>query len=298
MLSLVNLPRFSIVTPSFNQAQYLEATIKSVLSQGYPKLEYFVFDGGSTDGSIDILKRYADRLTYWESEPDRGQTDAIAKGFRRATGDLMNWLNSDDLLAPGALYTIARLYQRNPRASLYAAAVENFSGDLLSGRINKVIPEHIDLPSLLLASGRSPKRHQPGIFFTRKAYETVGGINPSYHFCMDLDLHGRLLETSANVVYDGTTVAYFRLHPAAKTRKVDSVAATVREYVEVTDAIGRRSQVSPGHHLHLRTLLGGVMIALKTKRPHIAIPCLIQAASICGRVLKAALQSIWKKVIG
>src|SRR5215203_5523737 len=103
-------PRISIVTPSFNQAPYLEETIRSVLLQGYPNLEYFVFDGGSTDGSVEILRRYAAFLDGWVSERDKGQSDAINKGLARCTGTIVNWLCSDDLLLPGALFRIAEAF--------------------------------------------------------------------------------------------------------------------------------------------------------------------------------------------
>src|SRR5712664_2616221 len=107
-------PRISIVTPSFNQASYLEAALKSVLDQNYPNLEYIVVDGGSTDGSVEIIQRYADRLTYWVSQPDRGQMDALNKGFRRTTGEIMAWLNSDDMLCSWALQTVGHIFQDLP----------------------------------------------------------------------------------------------------------------------------------------------------------------------------------------
>lgn len=97
------LPRITIVTPSYNQGQFLERTIVSVLQQGYPNLEYIVMDGGSTDGSVDVIKKYQDRLTYWESGPDQGQSEAINKGFAKSSGEILGWLNSDDTLEPGAL---------------------------------------------------------------------------------------------------------------------------------------------------------------------------------------------------
>ena len=107
-------PKISIVTPSFNQAQYLEETIRSVLLQGYPNLEYFVYDGGSTDGSVDILRRYGAFLDGWVSERDKGQSDAINKGFARCTGEVVNWLCSDDVLLPGALSQVGQAFVERP----------------------------------------------------------------------------------------------------------------------------------------------------------------------------------------
>src|SRR6266699_3928213 len=102
--------KISVVTPSFNQAIYLESTLRSVLEQDYPHVEHIVIDGGSTDGSVDILQRYASRLAFWRSEKDGGQAEAIAKGFQRATGDILCWLNSDDLFLPGALRAVAEVF--------------------------------------------------------------------------------------------------------------------------------------------------------------------------------------------
>ncbi|MBZ0305900.1 MAG: glycosyltransferase, partial [Anaerolineae bacterium] len=106
-------PRITVVTPSYNQGQYLEATIRSVLSQNYPNLEYIVIDGGSTDTSTAIIQKYADQLAYWVSEKDRGQTHAINKGFQRGTGEVMGWLNSDDILLPGTLHAVGRAFAQD-----------------------------------------------------------------------------------------------------------------------------------------------------------------------------------------
>src|SRR5262245_9832375 len=112
-------PRISIVTPSFNQACFLEQCLLSVLDQRYPDLEFLVLDGGSTDGSVEIIRRYENRLTHWVSEPDGGQSAAINRGFCRATGDVVAWLNSDDYYLPGALERIADAYRKSPDASFY-----------------------------------------------------------------------------------------------------------------------------------------------------------------------------------
>ena len=206
----LKLPRITLVTPSYNQGRYLAETIESVLAQNYPNLEYFVFDGGSTDGSREILAHYADRLDYWESAPDNGQSDAISKGFRRATGVMLNWLNSDDLLAPGALAQMAALYLTDTRAGIYAAAVENFTDGHFDAPREKSKPNNLDIESLLGLTGRIVNRHQPGIFFSRDLYELSGEVALRYHFCMDLDLHGRLLLAGGRVIYSDCTVAYFR----------------------------------------------------------------------------------------
>src|SRR5437667_5688340 len=114
----MSLPRISIVTPSYNQGKYLEQTIRSVLDQGYPNLEYIICDGGSTDISVEIVKKYSDRLAWWCSEKDRGQSDAINKGWRRATGDILAYLNSDDVLLPGAIERVVRAFQQTPSAGV------------------------------------------------------------------------------------------------------------------------------------------------------------------------------------
>ena len=107
-------PKITVVTPSYNQGQFIEATIKSVIGQQYPNLEYIVCDGGSTDETVEILKKYADKITWWCSEKDKGQSDAINKGMHRATGDIVCWINSDDVLLPGTLLTVAKFFHDHP----------------------------------------------------------------------------------------------------------------------------------------------------------------------------------------
>jgi glycosyltransferase involved in cell wall biosynthesis len=115
---MANIPRISIVTPSFNQGEFISETIESVLSQGYPNLEYIVVDGGSTDGSVKIIESYQASLSWWVSEPDKGQTDALTKGFEKSTGNVLAWLCSDDLLVPGDLWIIAGIFMADPALDL------------------------------------------------------------------------------------------------------------------------------------------------------------------------------------
>lgn len=253
----MDFPRITIVTPSYNQGKFLEDTILSVLSQDYPNLEFIVIDGGSTDESLNIIKKYSSRLNYWQSCPDKGQTDAIAQGFFRATGIIFNWLNSDDMLAPGALEHISIMAKRAPQASIYAAATESYyDGHFESGRI-KTVPCNLNIKSLLLISGGPIHRHQTGIFFKRDIYEKIGGFTKNYEYCMDLDIYLRMLENGAIVEYDSNTVAYSCMHSESKTQGIKSHAvSTVREYIEISNSVGSRLNLSPNHKAHLRTLLG------------------------------------------
>lgn len=125
----VNWPRITIVTPSFQQASYLEEALRSVVLQNYPNLEYLVLDGGSTDGSAAVLERYAPHLAYWQSRADRGQADAINQGFDRATGDILGWLNSDDFLLPGALFAVGRAFLQDQPDIIYGDALNYFEED-------------------------------------------------------------------------------------------------------------------------------------------------------------------------
>ena len=204
-------PLVSIVTPSFNQARFLEATIQSVLSQDYPRIEYFVMDGDSTDGSVDIIRKYASRLSGWVSEQDRGQTDAINKGFSRASGQIMAWLNSDDTYLPGAVRAAVRAFQANPECGLiYGDA--NYIDE--AGRIVGRFPAaQTDLVRLRQGYVHVP---QQAAFFRADLWRSLGPLDVSLHYAMDYDLWLRIAQR-AQVEYVAETWANFRLHRAAKT---------------------------------------------------------------------------------
>ncbi len=217
-------PLVSIVTPSYNQGQFIEETIRSVLLQGYPNLEYVVIDGGSTDGTLDVIRKYEPWLTQWVSEPDNGQADAIGKGFALATGELLAWLNSDDCYLPEALPRVASFFSKVPDM-VFA------SGDVLFVDANGIplkrifAVQPIGLVSANLGVHRWP---QQGCFWRRAVYEDIGGIDKSLRFCMDFDLFVRLASAYPARCHrlPGPPIGTFRLHDEAKSSTILDVAET------------------------------------------------------------------------
>lgn len=211
-----HLPKITIVTPSFNQGPFIERTILSVLGQGYPNLEYIVMDGGSTDGTIEILKRYEGRLT-WTSEKDKGQTDAINKGITRSTGDIIAYLNSDDVYEPGALIRVADHFSAHPEIMWLTGKCRII--DEQDREIRRPITayknfllRHFSYSLLLVTNPVS----QPATFWRRSAVTEFGLFDETEHLVMDYDYWLRVGKNHPLAVLDGY-LAGFRVYAATKT---------------------------------------------------------------------------------
>jgi carbamoyltransferase len=203
-------PKISIVTPSFNQGQFLEATIRSVLDQNYPNLEYMVIDGGSTDQSIDIIRKYQHRLTYWESEKDRGQVHAINKGIAHATGDIVAFINSDDLYKPGAFAAVVKYFDEHPGAEWVCGDTEMFGEGHKPEVVHSVVPK--SAAHCLSWAYTAP---QPGHFWKR--HLLGAGFDEAWRYDFDHDLYIRLLLAGHKCEHIPLTLAGYRLHAASKT---------------------------------------------------------------------------------
>jgi len=214
-MTLPENPLVSIITPSYNQSRFLEQTMRSVLEQDYPNIEYIVMDGASTDGSLEIIQRYQHKLSYWESVPDKGQTDAINKGFARATGDILAWLNSDDLLLPGALSAAVKQLQSHPEVGMVYGDTIFVNAD--GEKIGKFAAAQTDLHRLQRGYVHIP---QQASFFRADLWRKVGPLDPTFYFAMDYDLWVRLARL-APLLYVPELWACFRLHGDTKTISED-----------------------------------------------------------------------------
>ncbi len=250
----------SIITPSYNQAAYLEQTIRSVLEQDYPRIEYIVVDGASTDGSVEIIKKYESKFAYWVSEKDRGQAEAINKGFARATGDIVAWLNSDDYYLQGAVSAAVKIFEENPEVVLVY-------GDMLAvdehGKtFNTLTYGQLSLEDLLCFRIIG----QPAVFMRRSALQKTDGLNLDFHFLLDhllwtqLARQGRILHV--NQVWSAA-----RYHAEAKNRakaaefgreafRILEVAAQDNDLALVLAKVNRRARAS-ANRVDARYLLDG-----------------------------------------
>jgi len=208
----MNYPKISIVTPSHNQAPFIERTILSVINQEYPNLEYIIIDGGSRDGSVEIIKKYEMYLDYWVSENDSGQSEALNKGFTKATGEIFAYLNSDDIYLPGTLNLISELFEKNNEV------------DLLYGH-TKLLDSNDDKIGLCVALPFKLKEHLNGVFsipqqssfWKRDVFEKVGGFNVENHTCMDGEFFAYAAANNFSFKMVNKIFAGFRIHPSSKT---------------------------------------------------------------------------------
>jgi GT2 family glycosyltransferase len=224
-------PWISIITPSYNQAAFIEETIRSVLLQGYPALEYIIIDGGSDDGTVEIIQKYSPWLAYWVSEKDRGQSHAINKGLAQAQGEVIAWLNSDDVLREHSLATIGSHFVQNPTCEFLAGRSEMRD---VTG--NKVVWQIDHLPRTLAELLEYPLGRylaQPSVFFKRRVLERVAPLDEHLHYAMDLDLWLRIAEHYQIHILP-QTLSWIRAHDNAKTFREN-----LQVYTEVESIIAR-----------------------------------------------------------
>ena len=215
---MADKPLVSIVTPSFNQAPYLEVAMTSVLEQVYPNIEYILIDGGSTDASVEIIKRHANKITYWVSEPDRGQTDAINIGFSRATGKYLAWLNADDRFRPNAVAEAVDFLETHSEVGMVYGNADYIDSQ---GRVvGQFRAAQTDYAALRRGYVHIP---QQAAFWRRELWQQVGPLDPSFTFAMDYDLWVRLAKIS-KLQYLPHPWAQFRMHAESKTLQNDQRA--------------------------------------------------------------------------
>ena len=214
---MTNWPKISIITPSYNQGVFLEQTIRSVLEQDYPNLEYIIIDGGSTDTSVDIIKKYADKLAYWVSEKDQGQTDAINKGFKKSTGEIVAWLNSDDVYCPDTLQAVADAFRADPNLDFVFGnklAVDENEITFRDDRHTRFSFAALILQGSILSQCAS--------FWKRKLFEKHGYLDESLRFCMDYEFFCRIGQ-HIKTRYVRKNFAKFRWHSDSKSSTIQDV---------------------------------------------------------------------------
>jgi len=250
----------SIITPSYNQASYLEQTIQSVLGQDYPRVEYLVIDGASTDGSVEIVKKYENRLAYWISEKDRGQADAINKGLARAKGDILAWLNSDDYYLPNTISAVVKCFEENPDVVMVYGDMLAVNGN--GQTINVIKYKQLALEDLICFQIIG----QSSVFFRRSALEKTGLLDTSFHFMLDHHLWIRLAQ-QGRILHVPQVWSAARYHAEAKNRaraaefgreafRVMEWAKTQPSLAEEFSSVERRA-VASANRYDARYLLDG-----------------------------------------
>lgn len=213
MSDSIHYPSISVVIPSFNQGQYIEETLLSVIGQGYPNLEILVIDGGSTDNTVEILEKYSDKISYWHSKKDNGQADAINQGMKLSSGDVVCWINSDDMYLPGTLLDIGQRFRgltdKNYLVYGSALTINQVDGRLISG-------SHLASPFDAFTLTYNDFIVQPSSFWTRKLWQSTGELNPNYHYVLDWDWFIRASKFT-EFEYVNKFFSVYRFHELHKT---------------------------------------------------------------------------------
>lgn len=282
-------PLLSIVTPSYNQAAYLETTLQSVLQQSYPRVEYIVIDGGSDDGSLEIIARYADQLAYWESEPDRGQADAINKGLKRASGKYVAWINSDDVYMPGAFSSAVRNLEDNPQVGMVYA-----DGLMVDERLRLLDPHRypqISLPDLLAFEVLL----QPAVFMRRTALEAVGFLNDTFDLILDHELWVRIASRFP-ILHVPEYWALERTHGEAKT--ITQAAGFVEEAEAMLNWAAQSEQSKERFDDHSNFIMAGFHVfAARRLIDADAFPRAVGHLSQAFRLHPGTVLRYWYKVV-
>lgn len=220
----VDWPKITIITPSYQQGRFLEQTILSVLNQKYPNLEYIIIDGGSTDETLDILKKYDSSLAYWQSAKDNGQTDAINQGLMRSTGMIVSWLNSDDELCEGTLFKVAEFYNKHNEAAILSGnykVVDENSRVLWQPKHRSAELKLNNLKTYDLLRCWRYTLPQPSTFWNRNALNNLGLLDTNFHFAMDLEYWLRAIKQEVDIYTTGEVYSIFRVHKASKTQNLE-----------------------------------------------------------------------------
>jgi glycosyltransferase involved in cell wall biosynthesis len=219
----IEWPRISIITPSYNQGSFIEETILSVLDQNYPNLEYFVIDGGSNDNTVEVIKKYESKITYWVSEKDKGQTHAINKGLAKATGDIIAYINSDDYYLPGSFRLVAEEFLKNPNAGIIHGICRyvNERGDKI-GLQQASITRFDEILDLWGVWWRGRNFVQPEVFWTKKAFTNAGFFNEKLYYVMDYEYWLRILKNKGEVITINQELTCFRRTDTQKSTQSNS----------------------------------------------------------------------------
>lgn len=228
-MATISIPKITIVTPSYNCGKFIKQTIESILAQDSSSFEYIVVDGSSSDGSVEIIRQYSKYLAWWDSSPDKGQSDAINKGFAHANGDWVAWVNADDVLFPEALRTVSEAAMGDPD-------VEIITGNVVYIDSYDRIIKCIRIPGINWSFFKHGVAAfaAPAIFFKKSLYNRVGGLDLSLHYSMDVELFHKFCQSNAKVVHINKYIGAFRFHSTSKTGMFRGSERTAFENPETT----------------------------------------------------------------